>query len=105
MSAMTAHTAIEDEHRATPDRCWCCGATTDPAGLVHLGNHPEVAVCVRCAHSLSKWAREVEDAGRTGPLVRARNGMRRVRKAVVRHGWHHNKVIGRGLRWLGRFTP
>ena len=26
-------------------------------------------------------------------------------RTVVEPGWHRNKVVGRGLRWLGRFTP
>jgi hypothetical protein len=73
--------------------------------LVHLGDHPEVVVCIRCAHSLSKRALGLEDQARTGVAVRARNEIRRLRKTVVRHGWHNNKIAGRGLRWLGRFTP
>ena len=101
---MATRTAVDDD-APNPSQCWCCGAIDDPARLVHLGTHPEVAVCTRCAHSLSKWAWEIEDQDRTGLAVRARDGIRRLRKTVVRHGWHHNKVIGRGLRRLGRFTP
>src|SRR5260370_22969148 len=26
----------------------------NPAKMVHLGNHPEVTLCTRCAHSVSK---------------------------------------------------
>ena len=102
---MTVHTAIEDEQQPGPAQCWCCGATDDPDRLVHLGNHPEVGVCTRCAHSLSKWAWEIEDRSRSGITVRARDAVRSLRKTVVRHGWHHNRFVGRGLRWLGRFTP
>jgi hypothetical protein len=101
---MATRAAVEDEGLG-PSQCWCCGAIEEPAKLVHLGNHPEVVVCIRCAHSLSKWAWEIEDQGRTGLAVRARDGIRRLRKTVVQRGWHHNKIIGRGLRWLGRFTP
>lgn len=102
---MTVHTAIEDEQTPGPSQCWCCGAIQDPAKLVHPGNHPEVVVCTRCAHSLSKWAWEIEDQARTGLAVRARDRFRRLRKHVVRRGWHNNRLIGRPLRWLGRFTP
>lgn len=102
---MTAHTAIEDEQSPGPSQCWCCSAIADPAQLVHLGNHPEVAVCTRCAHALSKWAWEIEDQARTGLAVRARDRFRRLRKHVVRHDLHNNRLIGRPLRWLGRFTP
>lgn len=101
---MAVRAALEDEESGRA-QCWCCGADEHPAKLVHLGNHPEVAVCTRCAHSLSKWAWEIEDQARTGLAVRARDGIRRVRKTVVRHGWHNNPLIGRGLRWLGKFTP
>jgi hypothetical protein len=102
---MTVHTAIEDKRPPGPSQCWCCGMIDDPARLVHLGNHPEVVVCIRCAHSLNKRAWEIEDHARTGLAVRARDSFRRLRKSVVRHGWHNNKVIGRGMRWIGRFTP
>jgi hypothetical protein len=101
---MAMRTAVEDENLSR-SQCWCCGVIDDPAKLVHLGNHPEVAVCTRCAHSLSKRACEIEDQGRTGPAARARDGLRWLRKTVVQHGWHQNRVVGRGLRWLGRFTP
>lgn len=101
---MATHTAEGVKGPGRP-QCWCCGRIEDPATMVGLGNHPEVLVCVRCAHSLSKWAWELEDQTRTGPSVRVRQGFRRLRKTVVRHGWHHNRFIGRGLRWMGRFTP
>jgi hypothetical protein len=93
---MAAGPAIEHE-QPSPSQCWCCGSIEEPGRLVDLGNHPEVAVCTRGAHSLSRWAWEVEGQGRTGLAVRAR-------KTVVRHGWHDNKLAERGLRWLGRFT-
>jgi hypothetical protein len=102
---MTVRTAVADEQSPGPSQCWCCGRIDEPARLVRLSNHPEVAVCIRCAHSLSKWAWELEDRSRTGPAVRARDVVRRIRRTVVRRGWHHNKIVGRGLRWLGRFTP
>lgn len=102
---MTVHTSVEDEQSPQESQCWCCGMIDDPARLVHLGNHPEVVVCIRCAHSLSKWAWELEDQARTGLAVRARDSFRRLRKKVVQHGWQNNKIFGRGLRWMGRFTP
>ncbi len=96
--------AVTEDREPSPSQCWCCGAIEDASGLVRLGNHPEVAVCTGCAHSLSKWAWEIEDQARTGLAVRARDGIRRLRKTVVRHGWHNNKIVGRGLRWLGVVT-
>ena len=101
---MSAQVVVGEE---PPQRseCWCCGAIEDPVKFVHLGNHPEVTVCTRCAHSISKWAWEIEDQSRTGLSVRARDQLRRLRKTVVQRGWHHNRLIGRPLRWLGKRTP
>ncbi len=101
---MTVRSAAGDGG-PTGAECWCCGSIEDPGRLVQLGNHPEVGVCIRCAHSLSKWAREIDDQGRAGLAVRARTRARDVRTWVVRHGWHQHRIVGRGLRWLGRWTP
>ncbi|BEP13625.1 hypothetical protein acdb102_19360 [Acidothermaceae bacterium B102] len=101
---MASEMAVEAE-RPAPNMCWCCGVSDDPARLVHLGDHPEVAVCTRCAHSISKWAWEIEDQSRTGPAVRGRDTFRRVRRLVVQRGWQNSPLIGRPLRWLGRHTP
>jgi hypothetical protein len=54
---------------------------------------------------LSKWAWEIEDQSRSGLAVRVRERFRRLRKYVVRRGWHNRKFIGGLLRWVGRFTP
>ena len=81
MSAIPA--AAEDTDRS-PSQCWCCGTTDDPSRMVHLGNHPEVALCIRCAHSVSKWAWEIKDQYKTGPLVIARDRFRAVRRHVIR---------------------
>ena len=102
---MSIRTAIEDEQPPRRSECWCCGRFDAADRLVHLGNHPEVAVCTRCAHSIHKWAGEIEDRDSAGLAVRARDAFRRVRKTVVRRGWHHHRLVGRPLRWLGRHTP
>lgn len=101
---MTAETAVQDEP-AGRSECWCCGTIEDPTQVVHLGNHPEVTVCTRCAHSISKWASEIEDQSRTGLAVRARDQFRRLRNMVVQRGWHRSRLIGRPLRWIGKHTP
>jgi hypothetical protein len=85
--------------------CWCCGAIQPPANLIHLGNHPEVHLCVRCAYSVKTWASEIEDRGRSGPGVTARAAVRRGRSTVMRRHLHQHKWIGRPLRWLGRRLP
>ncbi|HVX45628.1 MAG TPA: hypothetical protein VHC49_17190 [Mycobacteriales bacterium] len=101
---MAERTAV-DNRQPPPSQCWCCGRVEDPARLVHLGARPEVGVCIRCAHALSRQAWELEDQARTGPAVRARDRFRRVRRTVIRRGWHQRTLIGPALRWIGRFTP
>jgi hypothetical protein len=101
---MSAQVVVGEEPQQRSE-CWCCGAIGDSVKFVHLGNHPEVMVCTRCAHSISKWAREIEDQSRTGLSVRVRDQLRGLHKTVVQRGWHHNRLIGRPLRWLGKHTP
>jgi hypothetical protein len=85
--------------------CWCCGSRHPDEDKVHLGNHFEVSVCVRCARSLHKWAGEVEDRDRRTPTARARDAFRSVRKIVVQHRRHRAPLVGRSLRWLARYLP
>jgi hypothetical protein len=73
--------------------------------MVHLGNHPEVAICPRCARFVAKTGREIEDRRKVGPEVVVRNQFRQRRRAVVQRGWHHAPGIGPMLRWIGRHTP
>jgi hypothetical protein len=101
----TVRTAVEDSATPDPFECWCCGVLQAPRRMVQLGNHPEVHLCIRCAHSVRTWAWEIEDRDRTGLGVKARDTLRRARKDVVRRQLHHNKWVGRPLRWLGRRLP
>ena len=94
------HEAGED-----PCPCWCCGQPQDPARVVPLGLHPEVMLCVGCAHLASKRASAIEDQHRTGAAVHVREVLRGVRELVVSRGWHEHRVFGPLLRWLGRHTP
>jgi hypothetical protein len=73
--------------------------------LVHLGTHPEVTVCLRCAHFLHQQAGQREDALRPSLAGRLRDGLRRARRMVMAHGWHQRPVLGRPLRWLGQRFP
>jgi hypothetical protein len=102
MSAI--RTAVEDAE-LSPSQCWCCGVIDDPARQVHLGDHPEVALCIRCAHSVSKWAWEIEDQAKTGPIVRARDRFRELRRGVIRRGWHRSRLVGAPIRWIGKRLP
>ena len=102
MKLMAVRTAVEHETGST---CWCCGAGGDAARMVRLGNHPEVALCVGCAHWASKQAWEIEDGDRAGVRVAARNRFRQLRRSVVQRGLHNHPVLGRPLRWLGRRLP
>jgi hypothetical protein len=67
---------------AEPFECWCCGVVSREAELIHLGNHPEVSVCLSCAHFLHQQARSREDALHPSPAARLRD---RLRSARGRH--------------------
>ena len=101
---MSMTTAIEDQELPRSE-CWCCGTIDDPARLIRLGNHPEVALCVRCGRWAAKRAWEIEDMSKTGPLVAARDRLRAIRRGVVRRGWQHNRFLGGALRRLGKRLP
>ena len=73
--------------------------------MVHLGDHPEVTLCLWCARWAAKQAKEIEDLTRTGPLVRARDRLRLARHKVMQRGWHERRLIGRPLRRLGKYLP
>ena len=94
-----------DPHPEHDLECWCCGSIDAPSQLVQLGKHPEVQLCLGCAHSVHQRAREIEDAGRRGTAALARGQVRNLRAIVVQRGWHRNKVIGGALRWVGRYLP
>jgi hypothetical protein len=102
---MTSTAQDTADHPAAPGQCWCCGNIEPEQNLVHLGNHPEVAVCTRCAHSLHTWAWAKDDQAKSGAGVRARNAFRRLRRAVMEKGWHRSRLIGQPLRWLGKHLP
>ena len=87
------------------DRCWCCGGTYPASRLVHLGEHPEVAVCWRCATFLRRRATEQSDALRPSVAARGRSVVRHARSAVLEHGWQDSPVVGRVLRWVDRALP
>lgn len=73
--------------------------------MVHLGNHPEVALCLACARWTAKRAWEIEDSGRAGTAARVRGHLRAARAGVIRRGWHRNRVLSAPLKWLGRRLP
>ncbi|WP_322756192.1 hypothetical protein [Frankia sp. Cas3] len=102
---MTTAATTTESDAAEPLTCWCCGGTYQEPDLVRLGNHPEVGVCLSCAHFLHQQARSREDALRPSPASRLRDGLRAGRCLVIRWRWHQHPVIGRPLRWLGRRLP
>jgi hypothetical protein len=85
--------------------CWCCGRPNREPDVVRLGDHPEVAVCLGCAHFLHQRARAREDELRPSPAGRARDVLRAARALVMRRGWHELAVIGPLLRRLGARLP
>jgi hypothetical protein len=86
-------------------RCWCCGHQRPADRLLYLGSHPEVAVCLACAHFLHQRARAREDELSPSLTGRGRDVLRAGRELVLRRGWHHLPGVGRVLRWAGRRLP
>ena len=101
----TSRTAVEDADVPDPFECWCCGKIQAPDVMVHLGTHPEVALCTGCTRWVNREGRAIEDRSRTGLGVRVRNGLRIARSQVAQRGWHRKGVIGRPLQWIGRRLP
>jgi hypothetical protein len=69
---------------------------------VHLGNHPEVGICLNCVHFLRRRARD-----RQATMLRQqlRGAAESVRGQVMAHGWHERPVIGPALLWLNWHLP
>ena len=118
MSAAT-NTDI-DLHEDGSVRCWCCGTIEVPDRMENLGDHPEVHLCLGCAHFVQHRvadvdavrvhfvhhrARELEDATKEGPAAFVRNRFRSLRALVIRRRWHQNRFTGPTLRWLDRYLP
>jgi len=102
---VTTPAAGTESDPAGPLECWCCGSAYRESELVRLGSHPDVGVCLRCAHFLHQQARGREDALRPSPASRVRDGLRLARRVVMQRRWHQQPVIGKPLRWLWRRLP
>jgi hypothetical protein len=87
---------------AAESQCWCCGQMKSENALVHLGNHPEVGLCVNCVHFLGRRARDLQA---TVIRRRLRGAAESVRGEVMARGLHQRPVIGPALRWLNRHLP
>ncbi|HLM07091.1 MAG TPA: hypothetical protein VK402_18065 [Blastococcus sp.] len=85
--------------------CWCCGRFRGEQDVVRLGDHPEVRVCLGCAHFLHQRATAREDSLRPSPGARARNALRAGRGFVMQRGWQDKRVLGPLLRRLDRRLP
>jgi hypothetical protein len=97
-------TAI-DRHEDGSVHCWCCGTIDTPARMVHLRNHPEVHLCLGCAHFVHQQAWQIEDGAKRTPAAVVRDRLRTLRAEVIRRDWHHDRFIGSTLRWLGKHLP
>lgn len=98
-----ATNAVEHDQLGRP-LCWCCGGTFDESDLVRLGQHPEVAVCARCARWLNRRARAGSPVGRS-PVALTTRVADAGRRAVLRHGIQHWPLAGRLLRRLDQHLP
>lgn len=97
--------AATEQQTVSPTECWCCGSTYPEDDLVHLGNHPEVAVWVGCSQWLRRRAVRRHDDHRRSPAARARRAVDDVREAVTKRGWHDRGALGRLLRRIDRHLP
>jgi hypothetical protein len=88
--------------RAAREECWCCGKRLPPDTLVHLGHHPEVGICVNCAHFLERRAR---DRQATVLRQQLRTAAESIRRRVMARGWPSRPVAGPALRWINRHSP
>ena len=82
--------------------CWCCGRVAAQDALVHLGNHPEVGICINCVHFLSRRARDYQAIMMRQRLCSAAES---IRGEVMTRGWHERPVIGPWLKWINRYLP
>lgn len=98
---MTAETPTMSGHTEESE-CWCCGQSRSAQTLVHLGNHPEVNICVSCVHFLQRRARDQQANVLRQTL---RGAAESVRGQVIAQGWHERPVLGRALKWLNRNLP
>lgn len=72
---------------------------------MRLGNHPEVALCHRCARWAHRRASERADAEHASIGAPLRSVVRAVRAKVVANDLHNRPVIGQLLRGIDRFLP
>jgi hypothetical protein len=98
---MSTETATAAGQTIEP-RCWCCGQIRSEDVLVHLGDHPEVGICLNCVHFLQRQARDREAAVMR---QRLRGAAEAVRGEVMARGWHQRPVIGPVLLWINRRLP
>lgn len=84
-------------------RCWCCGGSYPDDRLVHLGAHPEVGVCRRCARYLGR--RSAQLPGRATPATYLRRATQSVRDRVMARRLHERRLLGPVLRWMDGFLP
>ncbi len=90
------------QQRRAESACWCCGRMTAQEGLVRLGKHPEVGVCVSCVRFLSRRAKDVQASVLRKQL---RGAVESIRGQVISRGWHQRPVVGPALLWINRHLP
>jgi len=101
MAAEHPSPALDPGSEGVP-HCWCCGNSYPENDLVHLGEHPEVAVCAACARYLNRRSRA---ATSTATSRRLYVTAQKVRDAVTARGWHEHPKIGPSLTWIDRHVP
>jgi hypothetical protein len=67
-------------------QCWCCGSKYPEPDLVHLGQHPEVAICLRCAHWLRRRATARHDEQHHTLAGQLRGVLQAARDQIINRG-------------------
>jgi hypothetical protein len=67
-------------------QCWCCSTVGPCDRMVHLGDHPKVHLCLRCAPFMNQQAWRIEDDVRHGLRLGLATGSAMVRRAAVAMG-------------------
>lgn len=98
-------TAGAGPERASSPACWCCGGECEEAGLVRLGEHPEVGICLDCAVWVKRRAAARRHEQHLSLPGRLRSGLDTIRNAVIARGWHERGALGMVLCRVDRWLP
>lgn len=98
-------TSEADKQGSADPQCWCCGSQYPETDLVRLGQHPEVGICLECAHWLRRRATARHDEQHHTLAGQLRGVLQATRDYVINRGWHQYGHVGALLRRINRHLP